>query len=117
MIDYIRYVTLIYNTHMSQKTLKQYTPNFKFRLAFEAAQEKTSLSELSRKYGVAHSLLSKWKSHLLKHGNHIFETNPDKEKETLKKKMESLEQMIGKKEVELNLLKNFSDFYQSQSSP
>lgn len=102
---------------MSSKTLKQYTPDFKFKLAFEAAQEKTSLSELSRKYGLAHSLLSKWKSHLLKHGSHIFETNPDTEKEALKRKMARLEQMIGKKEVELNLLKNFSDFYQSQNSP
>jgi len=55
--------------------------------------------------------------HLLERGYRIFETSPDQELGGLKKQIAKLEQMVGKKEVELNLLKNFSDFYSSQSSP
>ena len=51
----------------------------------------------------------------MKEGYHVFETTPDKEKEKTNKKIAKLEQMIGKKEVELNLLKNFSDFYESEN--
>jgi hypothetical protein len=50
----------------------------------------------------------------LEKGKQVFETDTDKEKEDLKKKVAKLEQIIGKKEVELNLLKNFSDFYESR---
>jgi len=43
----------------------------------------------------------------------MFETTPDKENRELKQKVEKLEQLIGKKEVELALIKNFVDFYES----
>jgi hypothetical protein len=33
----------------------------------------------------------------------------------LQKKVGQLEQLVGKKEIELNLIKNFADFYGSQS--
>jgi len=33
----------------------------------------------------------------------------------LKKKIAQMEQLLGKKEIELNLIKNFADFYSSQS--
>ncbi|HOM77695.1 hypothetical protein KBG31_00080 [Patescibacteria group bacterium] len=41
------------------------------------------------------------------------ETTPDKEVNKLRKEKANLEQLVGKKETELNLLKNFSEFYQS----
>ena len=78
---------------------KSYTPQFKF----------------DRAVGV--NLLSKWRTDLMERGYRIFETGPDQEVGGLKKQIAKLEQMLGKKEVELNLVKNFSDFYGSQSSP
>lgn len=100
---------------MSKKTRKRYTPEFKFKLVQESI-EKDNLTLVARKYGVSTTLLSSWKSHLLEHGKEVFETTTDKEKENLNKKVAKLEQIIGKKEVELNLLKNFSDFYESQNT-
>jgi len=40
-------------------------------------------------------------------GFHVFETSPDQQNKQLKNKIANLEQMVGKKEVELNLLKIF----------
>ena len=95
---------------------KQYTPQFKFKLAVEAIK-KDNLTQVAREYGIGVNVLSKWRSDLLERGYKVFETGTDKEVGFLRKKLGKLEQMIGKKEVELNLLKNFSDFYASQNSP
>lgn len=93
---------------------KQYTPQFKFDRAIEVIKT-GNLSEVSRKYNVAVNVLSKWRSELLEKGSHTFVMTPDKEKKQLKAKIAKLEQMLGKKEVELNVLKNFSDFYESEN--
>ena len=93
---------------------KQYTPEFKFKLVEESIKNE-NLTAVARKYGVNFTLVSKWKSYFLEHAKQVFETNADREKEELKKKIAKLEQIIGKKEIELNLLKNFSDFYESRN--
>jgi transposase-like protein len=98
-----------------KKARKKYTPQFKYNLAKEAIKN-GNLSEISRKYGVGVNLISTWAKHLDEQGFHIFETTPDQQNKQLKGKISKLEQMVGKKEVELNLLKNFSDFYQSQDT-
>ena len=97
------------------KTRKKYTPQFKYNLAKEAIKT-GNLSEISRKYGVGVNIISVWTKHLDNQGFHIFETTPDQQNNQLKGKIAKLEQMVGKKEIELNLLKNFSDFYQSQNT-
>lgn len=95
-----------------QKT--KYTAKFKFDRVIES-YKKENLSEVSRQYGFGVNLLSKWRSELLKNGHLIFENQPDADVLRLQKRVNQLEQIIGKKEVELNLIKNFADFYQSQS--
>jgi len=100
----------------SAKTRKKYTPQFKLDRALEAVKN-NNLSEISRKYGVSVNVLSNWKTQLFTRGVQIFEIAPDQANKELKNKVAKLEQMIGKKEVELNLIKNFSDFYGSQNTP
>lgn len=95
---------------------KAYTSQFKFDRSIEAIK-KDNLSEVSRKYDVSVNLISNWKDRLLEQGARIFETGPDQERNELKAKIAKLEQILGKKEVELNLLKNFSDFYESRNTP
>ena len=92
----------------------KYTARFKFDRVIESIK-KDSLSEVARPYGLGVNLLSKWRSDFLKGGHQLFENKPDQDIEKLKKKVGQLEQIIGKKEIELNLLKNFSDFYESQN--
>lgn len=79
----------------------------------EAALKSPHSADVARRYGVSHGLVSKWKKHLEEHGHTVFETTPDKEVRDLKSKVAKLEQLVGKKEVELNLIKNFADFYGS----
>jgi len=67
--------------------------------------------DVSRQYGVTSGLVSKWVAQVKQHGYVVFETTPDKERQELRARVGKLEQLIGKKEVELSLLKNFMDFY------
>ncbi len=99
----------------SNKTRKKYTAQFKLDRALETIKN-SNLSEISRKYSVSVNVLSNWRAQLLERGTHIFETAPDQENKELKHKIVRLEQMVGKKEVELSLIKNFSDFYAFQNT-
>lgn len=93
-----------------------YTPQFKFERAVDSIKG-DNISEISRQYGLSANLLYLWKSQLLERGPQAFETSPDQAVGELKAKVARLEQMLGKKEVELSLLKNFSDFYSSRNTP
>lgn len=95
---------------MAQRT--QHTAAFKTKVALAAIKNPKG-AEVARTYGVTAGLVSKWKKQLEEHGSTVFEITPDRENRELKKKVEKLEQLIGKKEVELALIKNFVDFYES----
>jgi len=99
-----------------KKKKTNYTPQFKLDRALEALRT-NNISEIARKYNLNANLLYLWRDQLVKRGTSVFETAPDRTMNELKAKVARLEQMIGKKEVELNLLKNFSDFYSSRSTP
>lgn len=92
----------------------KYTPRFKFDRVIESIK-KDSVSQVARQYGIGANLLSKWRSDFLEGGHSYFETKPNQEIEALKKRVHQLEQLVGKKEVELALIRNFADFYESQS--
>jgi len=92
----------------------KYTSKFKFDRVVESLK-KDSVSEIARQYGFGANLLSKWRMDFLSKGQVIFEDKPDQDIIKLQKRVRQLEQIIGKKEVELNLIKNFADFYQSQN--
>ena len=82
----------------------------------DALRGNGNVSEIARKYDLNANLLYIWRDQLTERGSQVFETTPDQVKNELKIKVARLEQMLGKKEVELNLLKNFSDFYSSQNT-
>jgi transposase len=84
---------------------KSYTPKFKFQLVLEVLQGERSEVELGRIYGVHHTTISKWKRQFLDHGAELFSSN--EELKRYEKRVADLERMIGQKEIELALLKNF----------
>jgi len=92
----------------------KYTARFKFDRVIESIKE-GNVASIARSYGFGTNLLSKWRSDFLRQGHVFFETKPNQELVRLKKKVEKLEQIIGKKEIELNLIQNFADFYSSQN--
>ena len=87
------------------KHSKRYTPAFKFQLVVEALKDQRGDAEIARAFGVHPVTLSKWKQHFLSHGPELFSTS-----ETVRQyedKIADLERLLGRKEVELALLKNF----------
>lgn len=85
---------------------RQYSARFKFECAVEALK-RDSLVEVSRKHNVTPKLLSKWRLQFIENGHKIFETVPDKENSILKNQIIKLEQLVGKKEIELSFMQNF----------
>lgn len=93
---------------------RKHTPQFKFEVAMKAVAS-SQMAEVARLYGVNTGQVSKWVSYLKAQGASIFSTRPDTEKAQLLGKVTKLEQLVGKKEVELSLMKNFLDFQGSPS--
>jgi len=94
---------------------KKYSAQFKLERALEAIKS-DNITEISRKYDIGANMICIWKKQLLDQGSSVFSNSPDKEKNQLKSQINKLEQMVGKKEVELSVLKNFSDFYESPNT-
>ena len=99
------------------KKRKVYSSQFKLDRAIEALRDKDNVAEISRKYGLNSNLIYKWRDQLLSGGAQVFENSKEQVIKKFQSKIGKLEQMIGKKEVELNLIKNFSDFYGSKNTP
>ena len=87
------------------KRRKDYTPKFKFQLVVETLQHQGSDSEVARAYGVHPVTLSKWKARFFDQGPELFSTS-DQIKH-YEQHIAELERLIGQKEVEIALLKNF----------
>ena len=93
------------------KKAKSYTPSFKFKVVMESLL-KGNVAEVARRYGINPNQLSSWRSQFNSNGHLIFEKGSiDDVEKKFKKKVEKLENLIGKKEVEINLLKSYLDFY------
>jgi len=95
---------------------KQHSSKFKFEAVLESFK-RDSVNEVARSKDINANMVSTWRKILINNGHKIFDKAPDKEVTTLRSKVAKLERLIGKKEIELNLLKNFSDFYDSENTP
>jgi transposase-like protein len=60
---------------MKQRNKKRFDPEFKARVALEALQEKESLAQLGRRYGVHPVLVGQWKKQLLEKAATAFTTD------------------------------------------
>ena len=90
---------------MAHNKPKTYTPKFKFQIVLEVLQGERSEVEIGRIYGVHHTTISKWKRQFIEHGAEVFAGN--EEVNHYEQRVAELERMIGQKEVELALLKDF----------
>jgi len=92
------------------KRIKFHQPDFKFKVSLESFIQ-GSVSAVARNYGVNANQLSTWRKQFMEKGSIIFQTEKANREKVLEKKLSSLEQLIGKKEIEINLLKKYLDFY------
>ncbi|MDH4219378.1 MAG: transposase [Candidatus Aminicenantes bacterium] len=90
---------------MSNKNTKRYTPRFKFQVVMETLRSTKPIGQIAKAYGVHPITIHKWKREFIEKGPELFG-----QKTTIheyEKKMRDLERLIGQKEVEIALLKNF----------
>lgn len=90
---------------MSNKHGKRYTPRFKFQVVMETIKSSKTIGQIARAYGVHPITIHNWRKEFMEKGPEIFG-----QKTTIheyENKIRELEQLIGHKEVEIALLKNF----------
>lgn len=87
-----------------KRTRRKHSAAFKAKLAIEALKERESLAELSAKYEISQSQISKWKQAFLEGSSSVFEkSTSDSEVEGID--TERLYAKIGKLELENEFLK------------
>ena len=82
---------------------KSYPPKFKFQIVLELLQGEQTVGQLAKAYNVHPNSILKWKKELLEKGPEVFiRDNSAAEYEA---RIAQLEQLLGKKEVEIALLR------------
>lgn len=114
----MRFCARIKLIKLSTRTMprKNITPKQKFNIVMESFQ-KNNVVEVARKYEVNANLISTWRSQLLTNGQEVFGHSLDQEKKRMAKQIERLERLVGRKEIEIKLLQNFFDSYESPNGP
>ena len=92
------------------KKAKKYSSEFKFKVVLESLAE-DSVAEVARRYNIHPNQLSLWRRQFRNEGPGVFGRGKDKDIDAYRKRIAQLETLVGKKELEINLLKNYLDFY------
>ena len=85
-----------------KKTRRRFTSAFKARVAIEALKERESLPELSNRFEVHPTMISKWKQEFLEKSSDVFNK---KSEEEIGVDPEKLYAKIGQLEIENDFLK------------
>ena len=80
----------------------KFDASFKAKVAIEALQEKATLQELAKKYGVAPSIINSWKEELLQNSKRAFESDSADKRalKELKAQNAKLERKVGQLTLE-----------------
>ena len=84
---------------------RQYSAEYKFKLALEAAKGSKTLAQLSSESGVHPNQLSQWKAQLLDGGAELFQHKPEQSVRELQAQEAELYEQIGRMKMELDWLK------------
>ena len=89
---------------MSKK--KKYSPVFKTKVALSAIREEGTLSELSGRYGVNATMISKWKKQVLDNMNSEFSCKHERSEVPNEHQIKQLHAKIGELTVEKDFLQD-----------
>ncbi len=89
---------------MSKK--KKYSPVFKTKVALSAIREEGTLSELSGRYGVNATMISKWKKQALDNMNSAFSSKHERSEVPNEHQIKQLHAKIGELTVEKDFLQD-----------
>ncbi len=84
---------------------KQYSSEFKAKVALESVKGEQTLSELSQKYEVHPNMIAKWKSQFLEAVPKIFIDKRRKENKNQEVSLDDLYKQIGILQVERDFLR------------
>jgi transposase-like protein len=95
---------------MSNKR-KQYSPEFKAKVALEAVRGEKTTSELASQYQVHPTMINNWKKQLMEGASHLFEKGTETAKNNdnnQQAQIDELYRQIGQLKVERDFLANRS---------
>ena len=84
---------------------KSYSPSFKFQVVLESLDDDRTDAEVARAYDVHPVTVGTWRKKFLDNGPKMF--GGDEALRKAREKIAKLERLLGQKEVEIALLKNF----------
>ena len=84
---------------------KRYTAKLKFQVVMELLQGDKTPGQVAKAYGIHPNTAYKWKEQFLENGAEVF--SQEGTIGEYERHIGDLEQLLGKKEVEIALLKNF----------
>jgi len=84
---------------------KLYSPKLKFQVVLEAITGEKTPGQIAKQYGIHPNSVGLWKKQFLERGAELFAQ--DDSVQEYERRLADLEQLLGRKEVEIALLKNF----------
>ena len=88
------------------KIRRKHTAEFKAKVALEAISERSTLSELSKRYDLHPNLIVQWKRSLTENVVHLFQESPSsKGKDEKDRLIDSLYHEVGSLTMDINFLK------------
>jgi transposase len=87
-----------------KRNRKQYSPDFKARVAMEAIKGEETIAELAIRFEVHPTQITKWKKELVAGAANIFGADPNKKMKDEKGLINQLYQQIGQLKVEKDFL-------------
>jgi len=86
------------------KKRRQFTADYKFKVALEAAKGTKTLAQLASELGVHPNQISQWKALLLDEGARLFERSGEATERQLAQREAELYEQIGRLKMELDWL-------------
>ena len=86
---------------------KRYSPRFQFQVVLEVLKADRDALEIARAHDLHPTTVARWKREFLENGSAVF--GKDTTSAAYEKRIKEMEQLLGRKEVEIALLQNFMD--------
>jgi len=84
---------------------KRYSPKLKFQVAMEVLRDSKRPGQVAKAYGVHPNSVNKWTKTVLEEGPELFAK--DGAVAEYERRIAEMERLLGQKEVQIALLKNF----------
>lgn len=84
---------------------RTHTPEFKLKVALEAAKNDKTVNQIASEHGVSPAQVTEWKKQLLSEGSTIFQNKRTTKSTEVHEDVELLQRQIGKQVVQIDWLK------------